>query len=126
MISDGKWHSVWIQHRKRITQIRIDSNKPAKLHSSNVQKVYLSNGKVFIGNIASTYTNNESNIRENITIDIDFVGGVTNLPSNYPAKYSIGFRGCLKNLLIDRKRISLAQLSHNTSTHLEYCQDNDI
>ncbi|XP_065218165.1 agrin-like isoform X2 [Planococcus citri] len=101
MISDGKWHSVWIQHRKRITQIRIDSNKPAKLHSSNVQKIYLSNGKVFIG-------------------------GVANLPSNYPAKYSIGFRGCLKNLLIDRKRASLAQLSHNTSTHIEYCQDNDI
>ena len=54
MISDGKWHSVWIQHRKRITQIRIDSNKPAKLHSNNVQKVYLSNGKVFIGKFIYT------------------------------------------------------------------------
>lgn len=51
MVSDGVWHNVWILHEKSTTQIRVDSNKPIKLHTEQIQKLHLTNGKIFIGTI---------------------------------------------------------------------------
>ncbi|KAK7579954.1 hypothetical protein V9T40_000583 [Parthenolecanium corni] len=101
MVSDGVWHNVWILHEKSTTQIRVDSNKPIKLHTEQIQKLHLTNGKIFIG-------------------------GLPHLPTDFPSKYYSGFRGCLKKLMVDRRRVVLPQLSHNVSATIEYCEENDI
>lgn len=68
MISDGMWHIVWIQHRKRITQIRIDANKPVKLHTGQIQKLFLTNGKTFIGTFTFKFHIKEWNITRYLLI----------------------------------------------------------
>nr|XP_018901101.1 PREDICTED: agrin-like isoform X3 [Bemisia tabaci] len=97
-VSDGVWHSITVQRRKKMALLRIDNEPPVRIQA-NVGAVVLSNNSKL------------------------FIGGAPSLPNGLPSAYYSRYRGCLRGLTTDHKIVHLLRLS---DTLLQLCYDNDI
>jgi len=58
-VSDGEWHTVSVERKKRLGSIHVDNEKPIRVTADPGATILNSNGKLWIGNknysISSTF-----------------------------------------------------------------------
>ncbi|XP_059489147.1 agrin-like isoform X3 [Neocloeon triangulifer] len=97
-ISDGVWHSITVQRRKRQAQISVDGSTPIKGVAEQGASLLNTNGRLWIG-------------------------GAPTLPPGLPAQYYLGFRGCVTSVKVDKRPLHLVHHAENSpATH--FCDAN--
>ncbi|OQV20149.1 Agrin [Hypsibius exemplaris] len=95
VVSDGKWHTVNAERKKRSGILQVDDEKPQSGTSTPGTTVLNTNGKMLIG-------------------------GSMEMPPGFSSGYYQGFNGCLTALSVDGK--ALAFLANGT-TGLQLCAE---
>ncbi|KAF4521048.1 hypothetical protein B566_EDAN008120 [Ephemera danica] len=94
-ISDGAWHSIVVQRRKRQAQLSVDGSSPVKGVAEQGAALLNTNGRLWIG-------------------------GAPALPPGLPAQYYLGFQGCIASVRVDRRPLHLVRHGDNPITH--FCE----
>ncbi|XP_047106358.1 agrin-like [Schistocerca piceifrons] len=101
-VSDGAWHRVVaLRHRWRAA-LRVDAGAPGRGAAA--------------GGAAAT-------LRSNGWLCI---GGARSLPPGLPMSYYVGFKGCIRELLVSRKQLSVLERVDEHKNFIEYCHENEV
>ncbi|CAB3365946.1 Hypothetical predicted protein [Cloeon dipterum] len=97
-VSDGVWHNITVQRRRRHAEIIVDKSDPVRGVAEQGASLLNTNGRLWIG-------------------------GAPTLPPGLPAEYYLGFRGCVTNVKVDKRPLHLVRHAENSpATH--FCEAN--
>ncbi|XP_046437323.1 agrin-like isoform X5 [Daphnia pulex] len=95
-VSDGHWHTVVVERKKRLGSIAVDGEKPIRVTADPGATILNSNGKLWIG-------------------------GSSILPPGLPSPYYEAFVGCMDHAKVDRQNLDWHR--HGDNAILHYCGD---
>jgi hypothetical protein len=122
-VSDGQWHAVVVERKKRLGIIQVDGETAVRVTADPGATILNSNGKLWIGKplyfqIDTLYEGDALFILFSIEMA---VGGSTSLPSGLPSPYYEGFTGCIDHVKVDRHHLDWHR--HGDNAILHYCDD---
>lgn len=95
-VSDGEWHTVSVERKKRLGSIHVDNEKPIRVTADPGATILNSNGKLWIG-------------------------GSSLLPRGLPSPYYDTFVGCMEHIKVDRHHLDWHR--HGDNAILHYCDE---
>lgn len=111
-MSDGKWHSVIVERKKRLGSISVDGERPVRATADPGATILNSNGKLWIGNNRCEVSHNRG-----LQALILLLGGTTTLPPGLPSPYYEPFIGCMDKIKVDRQILDWHRHGDNAILH---------
>lgn len=119
-VSDGNWHSVVIERKKRLGSIQVDGEKPVRITADPGATILNSNGKLWIG-MQQNYFILDGHKESLPWFNISYAGGSSILPPGLPSPYYEAFVGCMDQAKVDRHHLDWHR--HGDNAILHYCDD---